>query len=179
MGVASVEASNTLLKYNALDAYLKGLYTCGYDPKMNRLVFFLKSGDRIVGAVGRALSPKVKPKSYNYPHSKVMPFIVGKSRVAVIVEDCLSACAVASVPGFTGVALLGTQLKVEYYEYLRNYDTIFVALDRDVKNKTYKMSLSLTLVFPSVKTIYISRDFKDMSKEEIVKVLGGLDVEPQ
>ena len=60
---------------------------------------------------------------------------------AVIVEDCASACAVSNV--LTGVAILGTSLTQSHKQYLKSYDKIYVALDRDATTKSFGVANEL------------------------------------
>ena len=60
------------------------------------------------GAVGTLSNGK--PKWYKY-NSSDYPFVVGSDVFnAVIVEDCVSACAVA--PIHTGIAIMGTSYQI-------------------------------------------------------------------
>ena len=56
---------------------------------------------------------------------------------AVVVEDCASACS-WYIHG-VGVALLGTNLLTEHVDILKQYERVFVALDKDATDKAITM----------------------------------------
>ena len=85
-----------------------------YDVKEDRLVFPIKHEGRIVDATGRSLSKRL-PKWKRYGKSG-LPYTSGCGKVAVVVEDCLSA-AVVGYGTFVGVALLGTSLQESHKRY--------------------------------------------------------------
>ena len=116
----SVHSDNRALNYvkknNCFNAMQKGLAKIMYDPKQDRVVFLIKEQNKVVGAIGRAITSATYPKWFIYG-KKSNPFICGNHREAVLVEDCASACAVSNV--ITGIALLGTSLSEEYIPYLK------------------------------------------------------------
>ena len=81
-----------------------GLY---HDVKDNRAVFPIMQDGVIVDAVGRSLRNTL-PKWKKYGNSG-LPFTSGCGKVAVVVEDCVSAVVVGS-DVYVGVAVLGTSL---------------------------------------------------------------------
>jgi hypothetical protein len=109
-----------------------------YDVKDRRAVFPIHHKGRIVDAVGRALDGK-KPKwlrySGNAPYYKAHRG--DDMKVAVVVEDVISAHTVASLlPNVTGFAILGTSLTSDHMSALGEYDRVIIALDRDAASKT-------------------------------------------
>jgi len=158
-----VEAESYLRKYNAYDAYLSGSEDIRYDVRMNRVVFLIRDGKRVVDAAGRALDGR-GPKWYRYGSSG-SPFVCGENRsVAVVVEDCVSACAVHNLHA-TGVALLGTNLLTEHIEVLKQYDRVFVALDKDATDKAITMVRKLHSHVPT-RLMVLHTDLKNMEKDE-------------
>ena len=79
-----------------------------YDVKEDRLVFPIRHEGRML--MRQAVhSGKRLPKWKRYGKSG-LPYTSGCGKVAVVVEDCLSA-AVVGYGTFVGVALLGTSLQ--------------------------------------------------------------------
>ena len=157
-----VEAESYLRKVGAYDAYLSGAADIRYDVRMNRVVFLIREGKRVVDAAGRALDGR-GPKWYRYGSSR-SPFVSGtSSSVACVVEDCASACSVCSV--VSGVALLGTNLLTEHIEVLKQYDRVFVALDKDATDKAITMVRTLHSHVPT-RLMVLHTDLKNMEKDE-------------
>jgi hypothetical protein len=126
--------------------------------------------NKVVGAVGRALYHTTVPKVLLYKDSKVMPFIVGNSDIGIIVEDCASAASINSIPRFTGIALLGTQMKAEYIPYLKKFKKLIVALDPDAMPKAVLIRNYLQYLVKDVTIWKIPCDFKNMNYMEILNL---------
>ena len=105
-----------------------------WDIKDSRVVFPIVKNHILYDATGRTLNKLVTPKWRRYGHSG-MPYIVGEGKVAVVVEDAISACVCAS-EGYVGVALLGTNLMESHASALNEYDRVIVALDPDASMKS-------------------------------------------
>ena len=73
-----------------------------YDVKEQRAVFPVRHGTKIVDATGRALTHRL-PKWKRYGNSG-LPYIHGYGKVAVVVEDCVSAAVVGNDVWCPGVA---------------------------------------------------------------------------
>jgi len=165
-----------LHKNNCWEAWSWGRAAVKFDVKQNRVVFMVKdpNTDEIVGAVGRGLNSKVYPKWYMYGNKDV-PFTCGliEHQEAILVEDCASACAVSNV--LTGIALMGTSLKQSHKNYLEPYENLYVALDRDATNKSYKLASELTSAgFKNVKVKVLHEyDLKCCSTAEIEEMFYG------
>lgn len=172
-GIASGTCLTYLLKYNCLEAYKKQLFKLAYDPKQNRIIFLIQDNNEIVGAVGRTLANGT-PKSLNY-HTSNLPFVVGLGHIAVLVEDCASACSIARFPDFTGFAVLGTDIKESYLPLLNNYKEVWIALDKDARSKAIKLKNLLDYYHKNVKIIHINQDFKDMNKQELEDFLNAVE----
>jgi hypothetical protein len=157
-----VEAESYLRKVGAYDAYLCGAADIRYDVRMNRVVFLIKDGKRVVDAVGRSLDGR-GPKWYRYWNS-ALPFTCFRTRdTAVVVEDASSACSVSNV--LSGVALLGTNLLAKHIESLKQYDRVFVALDKDATDKAITMVRTLHSHVPT-RLMVLHTDLKNMEKDE-------------
>jgi|TARA_R100001440_G_scaffold51114_1_gene71094 hypothetical protein len=114
-----------------------------YDVSQERVVFLVENQGEVVSACGRAYGHH-KPKWFKYSKSDV-PFITGNNtEIAIIVEDCVSACAVEVKCGFTGIALMGTSLQESFIEYITNSaSNIVICLDRDATDKCFSIKKEL------------------------------------
>tara|TARA_R100000329_G_scaffold137484_1_gene118594 strand:- start:228 stop:908 length:681 start_codon:yes stop_codon:yes gene_type:complete len=157
----SLDAELYVKRVQAYDAYLSGRADIRYDFKRNRVAFLVKNGNKVVDAVGRSIDGRT-PKWYRYSSSK-HPFVCGSGACAVIVEDCASACAVSQ--STVGVALLGTNLLTEHIDKLKQYDRVFVALDKDATDKAITMVRALHTHVPT-KLMVLRTDLKNMQKDE-------------
>jgi hypothetical protein len=140
-----------------------------FDVRQDRVVFPVYSHKNVlVDAVGRALDPAVQPKWLRY-HLSPVPYMMGKSRVGVIVEDVISAYTVNDIiPSATGVALLGTQLTNYHKWYLPQlFDTLIVALDPDAMSKTLSIAKELRGLVTNVKALKIFDDLKYANDDDI------------
>lgn len=165
-GITNDKVNKTLQKYYALDAYLKRYIDIGYDPKEDRLLFFMKLNDSISGAVGRALSSKVTPKSKIYAGSKGV-FSCGIGHTCVLVEDCLSACSLSRCERYTGISLNGTNITPDIEYCLTKYNRIGIALDKDATRKSIKLNKYLRFLGYDSYIIPLQKDIKDMKELEI------------
>lgn len=147
-----VQSSDAALRwmdrFHVMPAYEAGWVTLRYDPREDRVVFLLHDDAlRLVDAVGRALEAET-PKWRRYAASG-LPFVVNPAcKVAVVVEDCASACAVAAA-GFTGVALMGTRLLSSHIATIRASKVALVALDPDAAAKALQIQHALGLWMPA------------------------------
>ena len=173
-GFASEDGIRMGLKYNILKLYSQGYYETSYDPKLNRQVFFHKDTlGNIVGAMGRALRFRAKPKAYIYPNSIKTPWVCGtNTQTAVIVEDILSAINVANIE-LTGIALSGTTLHSDYLFQFEKYTTIIICLDKDASIKAIELKKTLDLICKHVIIMLIEKDIKDMSVDEVINLFKG------
>ena len=77
---------------------------------------------------------------------------------AVIVEDCVSACAVA--PIHTGIAIMGTSLSDKHASYIRSkFRKVYICLDPDANAKTFDIQKKLGYSVDS-KIVLIPKDLK-------------------
>ena len=128
-----------------------------YDVKENRVVFPVVHDGIMVDATGRALSNRL-PKWKRYGKNG-LPYTHGSGRVAVVVEDCVSA-AVVGDDVFVGVAVLGTSLSEEHKRYLAQFSTAVIALDPDALPKTLAFAKELRGYVNSVKVLRLTDDLK-------------------
>ena len=167
----SVTNNDRALRYlknnNCIDAYENRLVNIMYDPKQDRVVFMVKDGVHIVDAIGRSLNYKVKPKWYRYGKSEKL-FICGDSQDAILVEDAASACAVSKI--FTGVALLGTNLKHADLTFLKKFHKVHICLDPDATRKSIWMQSHLSY-YVSCDIVRLEDDLKYFKPEEIKKLV--------
>ena len=154
-------AESYVKRANAYDAYLAGRVDIRYDFRMNRVVYLIKDGRQVVDAAGRSLD-NIKPKWWRYGKSG-NPFVCGTSRVGIVLEDCASACSVSSF--LSGVALLGTNLQDSHLPYLRKYDRLLVALDKDATKKALDLVRRLQAIRPT-SLVVLNKDVKDMTDDE-------------
>tara|TARA_R100000541_G_scaffold54981_1_gene63668 strand:- start:5078 stop:5851 length:774 start_codon:yes stop_codon:yes gene_type:complete len=128
-----------------------------YDVKDKRVVFPVEHNDIIVDAVGRSVT-KLLPKWKRYGKSN-LPFVHGHGRVAVVVEDCVSASVVGS-DVLVGVAVLGTSLAESHKKYLSRFSTAIIALDPDALPKTLSFAKELRAYVKDIKIIRLTDDLK-------------------
>ena len=154
-------------KNHCMESHIKGKASFMYDVKQNRAVFLIKEKEKIRGAVGRGLNSQVYPKWFMYG-DKSYPFICGSSDIAVLVEDCASACAVSEV--HTGVALMGTSLPDSYIPVLKKkFKKVIVALDRDATTKAFDISNQLRYYMDTEVKI-LEDDLKYFDKPQIERL---------
>ena len=156
---------------NWLDSW--GIYTNKlgfmYDVKENRVVFPVMHNNKIVDATGRALSKRL-PKWKRYGKSG-LPFNFGCGKVAVVVEDCVSA-AVVGYGSFVGVALLGTSLQDSHKGYLAQFSTAVIALDPDALPKTLQMAKELRGHVNDVRVLRLKDDLKYRNPTDMENLYG-------
>jgi len=152
---------------------------CMYDVRENRAVFLIKNEDgTVVDAVGRSLTKRL-PKWKRYGDSRY-PYVCRTSHcdaklqyTCVLVEDCISACAVTKL-GVTGVALLGTSLLEEHKQFMsKNFTSVVVALDPDALPKNLQIAKELRSWVAGVKVLRLTDDLKYNNNADIEK-LGEL-----
>jgi hypothetical protein len=140
-----------------------------YDVKEDRVVFPVYHQDKIVDATGRALGKKL-PKWKKYGKSG-LPYSHGCGKVAVVVEDCVSA-AVVGYGSFVGVALLGTSLQESHKGFLSQFSTAIVALDPDALPKTLQFAKELRGHVNDVRVLRIKDDLKYRNPTDMENLNG-------
>ena len=140
-----------------------------YDVKDDRIVFPVVHDGKIVDATGRAIGKRL-PKWKRYGKSG-LPYTYGCGKVAVVVEDCVSA-AVVGYGSFVGVALLGTSLQEAHKGYLAQFSTAIIALDPDALPKTLEMAKELRGHVNDVRVLRLTDDLKYRNPEDMEKLNG-------
>tara|TARA_R110002012_G_scaffold304401_1_gene507891 strand:- start:17 stop:790 length:774 start_codon:yes stop_codon:yes gene_type:complete len=138
-----------------------------YDVKEDRIVFPIVHDGKMVDATGRSLGKKL-PKWKRYGKNN-LPFVYGCGRVAVVVEDCVSAIAVGSEV-YAGVAVLGTSLAESHKRYLSQFSTAIIALDPDAVPKTLAFAKELRGYVNDVKVLRVTDDLKYRRAEDFDKL---------
>jgi len=128
-----------------------------YDIRDHRVVFQVFSDGMLVDAAGRAISHRL-PKWKRYNDSG-LPYHKGSGKVAVLVEDCISAYVVGG-DDRVGVALLGTSLSELHTVFLSRFDKVIVALDPDALPKTLQIAGKLRSCISEVRVLRLSDDLK-------------------
>ena len=140
-----------------------------YDVKEDRVVFPISHNGKLVDATGRALGKRL-PKWKRYGKSG-LPFSHGCGKVAVVVEDCVSA-AVVGGKSFVGVAILGTSLQESHKGYLTQFSTAVIALDPDALPKTLQMAKELRGHVNDVRVLKLTDDLKSRNPTDMEKLYG-------
>lgn len=162
-GIGDGACMEYMKRTHMADAYKQGLFRPMYDPAERRFVFPIKNSQgTIIGAVGRSLVGAY-PKVLNYTKKYLQPFTCGISEHAVVVEDCASAVAVTR-GHYTGVALLGTHMRIDFIPHLAKYTSVGIALDADAYKKSFKMKEMLDTYLKNVYIIRLNKDIKDMEE---------------
>ena len=137
-----------------------------YDVKDHRVVFPIVHGGKIVDATGRSLNKRL-PKWKRYGKSD-LPYTHGYGKVAVVVEDCVSAAVVGTVSDVhVGVAVLGTSLSESHKRYLSRFSTAVVALDPDALPKTLAFVRELKTHVADVKALRLTDDLKYRNQQDL------------
>ena len=169
-GHSTHRVAKYLNENNCIDAYNKGMANIQYDPQAHRAVFLIKDDShKSIGGVGRAMRADIVPKWYVYGR-KDYPYICGEGDVAVVVEDCASACAVSS--NFAGVALMGTSLSDSFIPVIqKKFKEVIVALDRDATTKSYDIAKSLESAKVKTRVAILKDDLKYYRPAMIKEIL--------
>jgi len=141
-----------------------------YDVAACRVHFVIHSAKgRIIDTVGRTLRGDI-PK-WLRTSGKADYYKRGDSSVAVVVEDAISACAVAKhVPNATGFALLGTNLNDKHIEALQKYDKVVVALDPDAALKSLELVQKCKSRSIEATAVKLYDDIKYLEEVDIVRL---------
>jgi len=141
-----------------------------YDVATSRAFFVITNEKgRIIDAVGRTLRGDV-PKWLRYSGNADY-YYHGRGRVAVVVEDAISACAVAKhVPNATGFALLGTNMNGKHMDALQKYDKVVVALDPDAALKSLELVQKCKSRSIEATAMMLKNDIKYLVDEDIVQL---------
>lgn len=139
-----------------------------HDVKENRVVFPVIHDGKMVDATGRSLGNRL-PKWKRYGNSG-LPYTHGCGKVAVVVEDCVSASVVGSLESFVGVAVLGTSLSEAHKRYLAQFSTAIIALDPDALPKTLGMAKELRAYVDNVRVLRLTDDLKYRNQQDLTNL---------
>ena len=140
-----------------------------YDVKDKRVVFPVCDRGTILDAVGRSITKRL-PKWKRYGNSD-LPFTFGCGKVAVVVEDCVSASVIGS-DEYVGVAVLGTSLSEAHKKYMTRFSTAIIALDPDALPKTLSFAKELRGYVNDVRVIKLNDDLKYRDKNDIINLMN-------
>jgi len=140
-----------------------------YDVKEHRVVFPVVHGGVTVDATGRSLGKRI-PKWKRYGKS-YLPYVSGRGKTAVVVEDCISAAVVGDSDGCVGVAVLGTSLSTGHKKYLSQFSTAIIALDPDALPKTLQFAKELRTHVDTVKVLRLTDDLKYQEPSDMANLL--------
>jgi len=130
-------------------------------------VFPIQHDGIIVDAIGRSLKNKL-PKWKRYGNSG-LPYVRGHGKIAVVVEDCVSAVVVGSGV-YVGVAVLGTSLSDIHKRYLSQFSSAVVALDPDALPKAMEFFKDLKSTVNDVRVLRLTDDLKYKHPNDIEKL---------
>jgi len=139
-----------------------------YDVKEHRVVFPVIHEGRVVDANGRSIAKRI-PKWKRYGKSD-LPFVYGHGKVAVVVEDCVSASVVGSEV-YVGVAVLGTSLTESHKKYLSRFSTAIIALDPDALPKIMSFAKELRAYVKDVRVLRLKDDLKYKKEDDIKNLM--------
>jgi hypothetical protein len=89
-----------------------------------------------------------------------LPYTSGCGKVAVVVEDCVSAAVVGEDVRLVGVAMLGTSMLESHKRYLSQFSTAIIALDPDALKKTLLIAKELRGHVANVRVLKLTDDLK-------------------
>jgi hypothetical protein len=138
-----------------------------YDVKENRVVFPVVKSGVMIDASGRSITHRL-PKWKRYGKSD-LPYSHGNGKVAVVVEDCISAAFVGG-DVYVGVAVLGTSLSEGHKRFLSQFSTAIIALDPDALPKTLQFTKELRGYVNNVLALRLTDDLKYKKPNDIEKL---------
>jgi hypothetical protein len=155
-------------------AYADNLCRIAYDPKQDRVLFCAPD---MSGASGKSLQTWRKPKWLIYgdrqPYFLVAPRI--RATTAVLVEDALSACAIAGC-GAAGIAILGTNMDTFMASALKKlpYHHYTICLDSDAGRKAIQIKLQLQAALTNATVsvrLLTGPDPKHMTDQQLKEII--------
>ena len=156
------KALGYLESVHCLNAYKDKLVHIKYAPSEDRVLFFMNNDS---GAVGRSLSGQI-PKWKVYGDT-TGTFSCGNGDIAVVVEDVASACSVSTLTGYTGVALLGTNISFKQKQQLKRYKKVIISLDKDASSKAIKLLSKLGGHVKDVTVVLLEEDLKYLNTQQM------------
>lgn len=160
------DAEEYLHSVGSHEAVSRKLVTVGYSPEEHRVLFFMNNGE---GAIGRALDTRL-PKWKAFGDTEGC-FTCGNGPTAVVVEDAASACSVGVLEGYTGVALLGTNISHRQKRQLMSYQRVILCLDKDASKKSIMLLQRLEGLVPAT-VRFLEKDLKLLRSDQIRRILN-------
>ena len=161
----NTSAIEYLRSVNSLAAMEEGLIKIRYAPKENRVLFYNRAE---TGAVGRLLDGN-GPKWISYG-DLTTGIQIGNSDIAIVVEDAASACSIARIQKYTGVALLGTTIPSALKNALQMYHKIYIVLDNDAARKASTLTRQIR---GNVTLRVTENDLKVLTKDQIEALINN------
>jgi hypothetical protein len=100
-----------------------------------------------------------------------LPFTFGYGKVAVVVEDCVSASVIGS-DIYVGVAVLGTSLSEAHKKYMTRFSTAIIALDPDALPKTLSFAKELRGYVNDIRVIKLQDDLKYRDNNDLINLMN-------
>ena len=122
-----------------------------------------------VNDIRQAIERKEKAQEGFVMPEYVVPYTSGCGRIAVVVEDCVSAVIVGS-DVYVGVAVLGTSLSDIHKRYLAQFSSAVIALDPDALPKAMEFFKDLKSVVNDVRVLRLTDDLKYKHPNDIEKL---------
>ncbi len=162
-----------LRTYNITDEEIRR-YNLGFSPSLNRLILPVYLDGELVYWQGRKLdaSDMHSPKYLNIraKRSGVYFCVFDKSESTVLVEDILSAIAVARA-GFNAIALLGSYVGDDIYPAIKT-EKAYVWLDPDKRSDCVKFAAKLRAHGVVCSPIVLpTKDPKEYTPQEIQSII--------
>lgn len=145
-------------------------FNIGYSPKYNRVILPIFDNEELIYYQARTLGDisKDNPKYINVRTNAKDVFFKNfsypKNNDVVVVEDILSAIKVGKVTN--SISLLGSYIPQSFSNVCREFEQIYLWLDRDKLKQSIKYANQLRL-FTKVKVIVSDKDPKEYNEQEI------------
>ena len=135
---------------------------------LNKLVTAVNEIDKATSPLANLVNTfEVTPPGAAAIIIKPMAIAVGKSNIAVIVEDIASACLIARLEDYTGFAILGTQFTNTLNKSLHGYKSVYILLDADATRKAALINKKLRGSF--LRTT--SKDPKELGLDQLLSII--------
>lgn len=156
----------------------------GYSPKLNRLIFPVRDGGKLIYWQGRSLDKKgehtpPRPKYTNVTQAGAKPIYhiqINPTKPTVLVEDIISALKVADA-GYNSIAILGSYVDDTLVLKLLklNLTSAVIWLDPDKRQDMVKYQKRLMAFGIKTKSLPLTKkDPKDFSGSDIIDQIEGV-----
>lgn len=163
-----------IYRYGIIDEEITK-YGIGYSAKERRVILPSWEDGVLLGYQTRKIFDEDTGPKYTTYHNKknfVWKDLTNTNGVLVICEDVLSAIKLRR--HYSSMALLSTHLHKCNYHYLFEHKQILIYLDNnnpEVKLKALNMKKELEMYLPSITIISIERDPKQLSNDELRRLI--------